>query len=115
MSETGKQIEEASSIIRKIKVKNDSLSKLPYSEQRIQSEITRDKEFLEGEIRRFDRILRKVEAQYVDPVSKVKLEELKAEARKQIKRNEYLITKLVRGNDSDDGGIEMVASQEKIH
>lgn len=103
MAETEFQIQEATTIIRGIKTKNDGLSKIPYNDQQIQSQMNRDKQFLEGEIRRFNKILRAVEAGYVDPVSKIKLEELKAEARKQIKRNEYLITKLVKDNNKGLG------------
>ena len=61
-------------------------------------------------MRRFHKIIRGIEQAYLDPDSSRKVETLKGDARKQIKRNEYLIQKLVNDNNPtlNAQGIEMV-------
>lgn len=46
MEQLEREVEEASAIVKKIKNKNDILSKMPYDDDKVQQEVNKDKSFL---------------------------------------------------------------------
>lgn len=89
--------EECIGIVRGIKIKNDIINKKHgvESEAKLLQEIKKDKQFFENELTRLKTMMNRMEEDYIDPDSMRKLQMVKKEAQKQIKRNEQLMKNLI--------------------
>jgi|JI9StandDraft_2_1071091.scaffolds.fasta_scaffold331633_1 hypothetical protein len=96
-SDFNRLYDEAALIVKRIKQKNDFISRgSAGSQTKLLEEINSDKEFFGREVHRLHAILSQMERGYVDPLTAKKLEQLKKEAKKQINRNEYLMKELIK-------------------
>ena len=92
-SDFNRLYDEAALIVKRIKQKNDFISRGSAGSQ---TKLLEDKEFFGREVHRLHAILSQMERGYVDPLTAKKLEQLKKEAKKQINRNEYLMKELIK-------------------